>query len=506
MKLKMMGVPQLVGAFFSCHEKLRGRLEEMCEIESHFGIIALKDGMIQSVSLDEIGECDNFSPFCAQCAYVHAGVRYSVFYGMNDCSVINTFGRAHQGENTTYSSAFRARMMNHILVRGFRDFIGTGQNIHSYEHIFNVMDINEFRLINAHNLTEPEEIEHVFERIESFAGLYFVQIVEAMQDDGFIAKLELEQTEENWLTVRRKQAPNAAKLNLALNSFCTGNYRVASMKYHVLEKILTRYEARRLHYIDSALDDRKSPHIESAVFNYIEKSRADISNEAKYTAFSFIIALPVTFLASLSLFLFAKNVYFGSITKARLILEPDIPFFCILSLLMGTLLLFPGAQIATKIFFKDRYYKQNIHIGTYMNRLRSKLWPVGAFGYFFNAMIVFIIFGFSLLINNNLVFYRDSMVISSGSLRGISRIAIDYSEINDIFKVTRVKRGDKISDGWRLYYLHVKDRGIIKAENIFTSKHEFINRGLPLLAGAIEKEPIEVGLYEEIYYYLQSVK
>jgi hypothetical protein len=61
-----------------------------------------------------------------------------------------------------------------------------------------------------------------------------------------------------------------------------------------------------------------------------------------------------------------------------------------------------------------------------------------------------------------------------------------------------VKRGDNIYDGWEMYYLHLKNKKIIRAENIFTSKREFIDKGLPLIINATKKELIEVGLIEEI--------
>jgi len=513
MKFKEIGVPQLVETVVSCYEKLKSKLGKICDVESYFGIIALKDGLIQSVSLNELGECDSYIPFCVQCAYVYKNARYSIFYGMNNCSIINMFGRVHNDEhgackngNILYTSVFKPKMMNFNLVEGFRDFTSADQKIYSYDHIFNVMNIDEFRLIDAHNIIEPEHILHVFERIEDFAELYYIQIMEAMQDDEFISKLELEQREENWLLPQRKKISSSIKLNIALNSFCNGDYRAASKKFHSLKDILTRYETRRLHSIDSALKEGKPPPVENNIFNYVKKNKIAVRNEIKYTIYSILIAFPVTFLTSLSAFLFAKNTYFDSFAQGRplLILEPETPFYIILALLMGMILLLPGTQIAMRIFFKDWHDKQNIQIGTYKNK--SELWPDGALGYFAKGLIALIIFGFALLINNNMVFYRDRMVMSDGNFRGISEQVIDYSEISNIYKVTRMRIGDRISDGWRIYYLYLENRDmIIRVENIFASKREFIERGLPIIVNATNKEPVEVGFFEEIFYHILLV-
>ena len=507
MKFKELGVQQLVETVASCYEKLKDKLEKICRVESHFGIIALKGRVIQSVSLNELGECDDLFPFCAQCAFVYKNARYSIFFGLNNYSIINTFGRIHneyedlQEVNIMFTSAFRPKTMNSNLVEGYKDFLGGNQKIYSYGYVFNCLDIDEFRLIDAHDLTESEHILYVFERIENFAELYFVQIMEAMQDDEFISKLEHEQKKETELLPLRKRVPNTIKLNLAFNSFCKGNYRDASNRLRRLENILTQYEKRRLHFMDFVLANGKQPPvIENDIFNYVEKGKAAVRNESKYTFYSILIAYPVTFLSSLLIFLFCKNMYFGRFSKdnALLILEPEAPFFIILALFAGTVLLFPGVKIAMQIFFRNLNDKLKRQIDTYIKR--AKLWPDGAVGYFLNAVVIIILFGFALLVNNNSVFYRDKMVISNGNLRGISANTIDYSEIEGIYKVTRVKREDKIYEGWRIFYLLLKDKRIVRAENVFTSKYEFIDKGLPIILKSTKKELVEVGLFDEILY------
>ena len=512
MKLKETGAPQLVSAMVLCYEKLRDKLEKICDVESYFGVIALKDGIVQSVSLNELGECDNLAPFCAQCAYIYKNARYNIFYGMNNCSIINTFGRVHKEggaykyEDIMYAPAFKPKMMNFNLVEGYRDFISVNQRAYPYEYIFNVMNIDEFRLIDAYNITETEHISRVFERIEDFAGLYFIRIMEAMQSGEFISKLELEQNEENELFTQRRKMSSAVRLNLAFNSFCKGNYRAASKKFHSLKNILTEYEKRRLRYMDSVLGDGKKPSVESDIFNYVEKSKTIARNEATYAACSLLLAFPVTFLASLSVFLFVKNIYFSSFIeyKARLVLQPENIFYFILALLMGTVLLFPGTNIAMRVFFKDRHDKQYIQSSIYINRLR--LWPDGAARYFFNAIVILIFIGFALLLNNNSVFFHDKMAISTGSFRGINKNIIYYSEIEDIYVVTRIRREDRIYDDWKMYYLHLKDIGIVRAENIFTSKREFMDKGLPMIVNAIKKQPVEVGFFEEIFDYMYPIE
>ena len=508
MKLKDLGVPKLVGTVVSCYERLKEKFENICSVESYFGIIGFKDGLMQSVSLKWLGECDDFIPFCVQCAFIHNKVRYSVFYGLNNYSIINTFGRVHNNahesfdnENLFNTPLFRPNAMNINLIEGYKDFMSATKEIYSYGYVFNALNINEFRLIDAHDITDPEHISRVFERIENFTELYYTRIVEAMQDKEFFTKMNLLYKTETELLPERKKTSNAIKLNLAFNSFCKGNYRDASKKFHKLKNILTQYEIRRLSYIDSIiLDGKQLPVIESDVYNYVEKGKRAVRNESMYAIMSILIAFPVTFLLSLSAFLFTKSVYFSSYIKdkALLILEPDVSFFFIFALLAGAMLLFPGYKIVMNIFFKDKGKNdnQNRQINAYIRK--ATLWPTGIARYLFNVIAVLILLGFALLINSNLVFYRDKMVVSNWNFLGISKRVIDYSEIKDIYKVTMVKKRDRVHNGWGLYHLHLKNNSVIKAENIFTSKSEFIEKGLPRIISAIEKEPLEVGFFEEI--------
>ena len=507
MKLRDLGVPKLVGTVVSCYEGLKEKFESICGAESYFGIIGFKDGIMQSVSLKGLEECDDLIPFCVQCAFVYNKVRYSVFYGLNNYSIINTFGRVHNNNesldngNLFNTPLFRPNTMNINLVEGYRDFMSITKEIYSYGYVFNALNINEFRLIDAYDITEPEHISRVFERIENFIELYYTRIVEAMQDKEFFTKMNLLYKTETELLPERKKASNAIKLNLAFNSFCNGNYRDASKKFHNLKNILTQYEIRRLNYIDSVLNDGKQiPVIESDVYNYVQKGKRAVRNESLYVIISILIAFPVTFLSSLLVFLFTKSTYFNLFTKnkALLILEPDISFYFILALLTGAILLFPGFKIVMKIFFQDKGKNdnQNRKINAYIRK--ATLWPTGIIKYFFNIMMVLIFFGFGLLVNNNLIFYRDEMVISNGNLMGVNKQVIDYSEIINIYSVTKAKREDGINEDLRLYYLYLKNNTLIKAENIFTSKSEFIEKGLPKIVSAIEKEPIEVGFFEEI--------
>ena len=82
-------------------------------------------------------------------------------------------------------------------------------------------------------------------------------------------------------------------------------------------------------------------------------------------------------------------------------------------------------------------------------------------------------------------------------LRGISKNVIAYSEIENIYKVTKIKRNDKIYDGHRRYYLYLKDKTVIEIRSAFII-HEFGDKGIPMLLNATKKEPIEVGFFEEI--------
>ena len=456
---------KLVKRFINNTDKISESLKGHDEFQCSIRIYALDGKDIVQVNINDIEEYGEI--FFVEVVFKSYWLSYSLTYGDTNFSIQSKF-IFRRNEESSFS----------------------------YEEIFSVLNIEEFREINFPLVLDEETIDIAVDRISEFAMKYIGEFIKAYRDDHRILD-KLEEQKRQWdllENVRAKGLIRRIRLYRGFNAYICGDFKKSVKNYNSIKSYLTKYELMRLEYMSEVLKDRRENNYDKEDYRLLRGYK--LLREHYKHSLPEILSLYLGWIpmsAIISIVFIA--IYYGFLVldkESIFILISGVEMTLVPSLLIGIAAYTIPRKFILKAILKDKY-KDYIAVDTFYNgKFYLKTLPILT-GFIIILSSVFMVFG----LNWNIKFLEDRLLDNSNFF-DIKPRSIMYTQIEAIYREEKFRNSYNEVIEAPSYFIKLKNGKILDMRILMYDIEGFENIALPYLIREMQIPLRQVELKEDI--------